>query len=993
MSLSLRILSLNCNGLGDEQKRKDVFDYLNRMNYDIYCLQETHFLGKEKTVKTECDGTWFFDSLTNISGGVAILFRKADAVTVVEEKTVDKGRCLMIEFFTGEKRCLLCCIYGYNEDKPLEEFFKQVEKEVDEFCCENVILCGDFNVVLNPELDYKDHSKSKTNSEARKALLKLMENQKLVDIFRKMNPGVPAFTYQRANHPSSARLDFFLISENLQSNFLPGIYCIDSGITKSGVVDHSIITLSFIKIGEGLWEFDNSLLLDNEFVESIKNWVPSSQLVDVSIGIYYQEYFERFLQEIKLECISYSANKNHSKTLHEQRRGVEEGELRSILRGIIPCIKLENDFIYEQSAVLKKTKEYYEERYCYEYNSAKNLEKYFSFLNEKKLSDKDKHSLDGYITWTDAKETLDRMKSNDSPGSDGFTLEFFKVFWEKLGHFVVKSINYAYDHVTLSKTPRYGIITCVPKENKPKHLLENWRPISQLNTVYKIASGSIAYRIQQQLEKIINPDQTGIIHGSKEVENIRLVYDVMQYTEEENIPGLLLFVDFEEAFDFVSWSFIEKSLESFNFDESIRKWIDIFQTGIKAAVNQGGNVSETFDLHRGCREGDPLSPYLIMICAEILAIKIRESNDINGINFLGREEKILTFTGDTLILMMDGSRESLESSLGILEKFAKMSGIHVNLDEAKGIWLGSSECCDFVLEPPNEALKLGEKTFKLHGIKFDTANLQNVCNMNIRLQLKNIREISRHWKHKKSIPEDLLKVLETDILPSCLQIFSTLPNPSDLLLDELERKLLYFAKGSTASRELLMTDCGGMKEIMMSMKLAWMKDLLQRFDLDKRKMVLCGRKYIQDKSEEITNMFWKDVLKAWLYFSKKSSEQKTHPASMEPLFFNQNILIENETIFYERWFKKKVVFVNDVLKENNSIMTLNEFKTKYNVEVTSPIYNKMRAAIEKWVKKENAKKVKMSQKKYIKSLLEAILNLAVQCNPSLQMHFTTDLFN
>lgn len=114
---------------------------------------------------------------------------------------------------------------------------------------------------------------------------------------------------------------------------------------------------------------------------------------------------------------------------------------------------------------------------------------------------------------------------------------------------------------------------------------------------------------------------------------------------------------------------------------------------------------------------------------------------------------------------------------------------------------------------------------------------------------------------------------------------------------------------------------------------------------------------------------------------------------MEPLFFNQNILIENETIFYERWFKKKVVFVNDVLKENNSIMTLNEFKTKYNVEVTSPIYNKMRAAIEKWVKKENAKKVKMSQKKYIKSLLEAILNLAVQCNPSLQMHFTTDLFN
>lgn len=422
-------------------------------------------MGIEETVKKEWNGTWFFDSLTNASGGVAILFRKAAAF--VDVKTVDKGRCLMIEFFTGEKRCLLCCIYGYNEDEPLEEFFKQVEKKVDEFCCENVIVCGDFNQVLNPELDYKDHTQSKRSSEARKVLSKLMENQKLVDIFRKMNPGVPAFTYQRANHPSSARLDFFLISENLQSNFLPGIHCIESGIIKSGVVDHSIITLSLIKIGEGLWEFDNSLLLDNEFVESIKNWVPSTLLVDVH-SAYYQEYFEKLLQKIKSKCISYSANKNDSKTLHEQRRGVEEGELRSILSGIIPCIKLENDFIYEQSVILEKTKEYYEELYGYEYNKDEdNLKKYFSFPNES--------SLDAYvpITLEEAKETLDRMKSNDSPGSDGFTLEFFKVFWEKLGHFVVQSINYAYDHAKLSITQRRGIITCVPKEDKPKHLLEN----------------------------------------------------------------------------------------------------------------------------------------------------------------------------------------------------------------------------------------------------------------------------------------------------------------------------------------------------------------------------------------------------------------------------------------------------------------------------------------------------------------------------------------
>lgn len=71
-------------------------------------------------------------------------------------------------------------------------------------------------------------------------------------------------------------------------------------------------------------------------------------------------------------------------------------------------------------------------------------------------------------------------------------------------------------------------------------------------------------------------------------------------------------------------------------------------------------------------------------------------------------------------------------------------------------------------------------------------------------------------------------------------------------------------------------------------------------------------------------------------------------------------MIGNKKKIYESWFTKNVVFVNDVLKENNSVMTFDEFKTNYDFEVSSPIYNKMRAAIKKWVKKENAKKVKMS---------------------------------
>ena len=75
------------------------------------------------------------------------------------------------------------------------------------------------------------------------------------------------------------------------------------------------------------------------------------------------------------------------------------------------------------------------------------------------------------------------MKSNKSPGSSGFTPEFFKMFWIKLGYFVLRSLNYAYAVGELSITQKLGIITCIPKGDKSRNLLKNWRPLSLLNTI------------------------------------------------------------------------------------------------------------------------------------------------------------------------------------------------------------------------------------------------------------------------------------------------------------------------------------------------------------------------------------------------------------------------------------------------------------------------------------------------------------------------------
>ena len=144
------------------------------------------------------------------------------------------------------------------------------------------------------------------------------------------------------------------------------------------------------------------------------------------------------------------------------------------------------------------------------------------------------------------------MKNNKSPGSDGFSAEFFKFFYNDIKTFIKRAINEGYREGKLSVTQKQGLITCLPKGDKPKQFLKNWRPITLLNVICKMASGCIAERIKSVLTKLISEDQTGFKNGRYIGENTRLMYDILHITDTLNIPGLLLMVDFEKAFDSVS---------------------------------------------------------------------------------------------------------------------------------------------------------------------------------------------------------------------------------------------------------------------------------------------------------------------------------------------------------------------------------------------------------------------------------------------------------
>ena len=156
------------------------------------------------------------------------------------------------------------------------------------------------------------------------------------------------------------------------------------------------------------------------------------------------------------------------------------------------------------------------------------------------MTEQQSNNLEGLITRQEVLSALKCMMNDKSPGSYGYTVEFFKFIFVDLGNFIVCSINCGFSKGEMSVIQRQGVITCIPKECKDKTLPRNWRPITLLNIVYKNASSCIAGRLKTVLPQLINVDQKGFLKGKYIGENIRLLYDTLLYASKHHVPGLLL---------------------------------------------------------------------------------------------------------------------------------------------------------------------------------------------------------------------------------------------------------------------------------------------------------------------------------------------------------------------------------------------------------------------------------------------------------------------
>ena len=218
--------------------------------------------------------------------------------------------------------------------------------------------------------------------------------------------------------------------------------------------------------------------------------------------------------------------------------------------------------------------------------------------------------------------------------------------------------------------------------------LKNWRPITLLNNDYKIASKPIAKRIEAVLPRLIPTDQSRFIKGRYIGENIRLISDLLEQTKTDKISGILMSMDFRKAFDTLEWPFMHYALKLYNFEESRRRWIKVFYTDIESTVINNGFSTDWIKPSAGVRQGCPLSPFLFVLTVEFMANKIRQSENVRGISICGNEVKLSQFADDTNLICSDF--KSVENAVSIVIDFGSISGLSLNKEKTKAMWLGES---------------------------------------------------------------------------------------------------------------------------------------------------------------------------------------------------------------------------------------------------------------------------------------------------------------
>jgi hypothetical protein len=282
------------------------------------------------------------------------------------------------------------------------------------------------------------------------------------------------------------------------------------------------------------------------------------------------------------------------------------------------------------------------------------------------------------------------MKSYKAPGPDGFQPIFFKHFWDTIGDDLWHLVQMAFSTGSINESIAETLLVLIPKETQPQRL-KNFRPISLCNVIFKVVTKVLVNRLRPFLDDLISPLQGSFIPGRGTTDNAILAQEVVHHMHHsKSKKGSIVFkIDLEKAYDRLNWKFLEITLIDFGIPPSIISLIISCVRSSNLAVLWNGARTNNFRPSRGLRQGDPLSPYLFVLCMEKLSLSIQQKvNDGTWkpiqISKGGPSLSHILFADDVM-LFCEANVEQVQVVMSTLDDFCTASGLKVNTLKSKAM--------------------------------------------------------------------------------------------------------------------------------------------------------------------------------------------------------------------------------------------------------------------------------------------------------------------
>ena len=875
-----------------------------------------------------------------------------------------EGRLIIFDYKEYDQLVSITAIYAPNEDSPI--FFTDILKKL-RTRSEHKIVIGDFNLTLDPDLDRKNTYCN--NNRAKYEVEQMMDEFSLKDIWRIQNGDKREYSWIRiAETVKASRIDLALVSGGLDQKTKAVTYV--HSIKTDHRAIYIVVDLSYTERGNGYWKMNTTLLRNKKFlqkmnqelnlttqlitgkepcnaweiikkrikkctIEFAKNSFSESKLVIAQLSEKVNEYEANFpLTKEDQERWQVTKTELEEKLL-ERAQGImfrskvkwyEEGErntkyfysLEKIKYNAKTCYKVINsnqEEITDTRHILTEQRNFYSQLYSRDEHVNFNLENNTNI----RVPNNIKNQQEEQLTINDLESAIKTMKNNKTPGNDGIPIDFYKVFWNQLKDHYYKMVMEVYTNKILHQTAREGILNLIPKPNKDSRYIKNLRPITLLNTDYKIIEKAIANKMIPALDHIIHTHQRGFMKNRRISVNIRKMLDIMHQVEKEDLEAVILSLDFVKCFDKCSFSILHGSLDFFNFGNIIKDWTKILYRDFTVKIQNNGHMSDQIPIHKGVHQGGCCSSVYFLVIAEILAIAIRDNKQIEGITIEDIRNILNQFADDMDVFSL-ANQKSIQAIMDELDRFHYQSGFTVSYEKTTLYRIGSLRHSDAQMYNMSQ-YAWSNKDINILGV---TIAHEEIVQKNYIPLIEKTKQTLNAWYNRGLSLIGKIQVINTLIASQFVYKMMVLPSiPVHIVktVENIMRDFIWNNKKSKIAFKVLQNPKtqGGLnlvdlKKKDIALKATWPQIISKEKEYAQivYKTMRCStlqqniwkcRIAPQDvKLLRIKNNFWEDVLRSWNEYNFYHNQR----AENQIIWYNSNIKIGKKVNILERLLPKRI---------------------------------------------------------------------------------------